>query len=146
MVRWAVVATAPGGLSTREPDPQAKEGDYKGTVIPGPLPVNSLPVLYWFAEDPVAAQSVAGARSSLALNGSFYDDVEGQRRGVTSLNYPKPKMKFKANSGKQFDLFPNAPRMGQLKLNSLYFELGELSFMKEYVASRVRSTFSFDFV
>lgn len=47
MVRWAVVATAPGGLSTREPDPQAKEGDYKGTVIPGPLPANSLPVLYW---------------------------------------------------------------------------------------------------
>jgi hypothetical protein len=43
-------------------------------------------------------------------------------------------------------LFPNAPRMGQLKLNSLYFELGELSFMKEYVASRVRSTFSFDHV
>jgi hypothetical protein len=66
------------------------------------LPMRALR-LRRFAEDPVAAQSQAGARSSLALNGSFYDDVEGQRRGVTSLNYPKPKMKFKANSGKQFE-------------------------------------------
>jgi hypothetical protein len=34
-------------------------------------------------------------------------------------------------------IFPGAPKYGRLKLNSLYFEIGEVSFMKEAIASRV---------
>ena len=38
-------------------------------------------------------------------------------------------------------LFPDAPPYGEMKLNSIYYALGENSFMKEVVASRVRAPF-----
>ncbi|KAI8471595.1 MAG: coth protein-domain-containing protein [Monoraphidium minutum] len=149
MVRWAVEAAAaggaPGGGASRAPDPLADEGEYEGTVIAGPPRPGALPILYWwvsrlrrFSQDPVAAQSQAGGVSSVSFGGRFYDAVGSERRGVTSLAYPKPKMTFRANGGREFELFADAPRYGELKLNSLYYEIpGENSFMKEVVATKV---------
>lgn len=30
------------------------------------------------------------------FRGKFYDNVHSQRKGVTALSWPKPKLKFKA--------------------------------------------------
>lgn len=36
---------------------------------------------------------------SLKYNGTFYDNVGIRRRGVTSLNWPKPKIKVDSKQG-----------------------------------------------
>ena len=36
---------------------------------------------------------------SLWFNGTFYDNVSTGRRGVTSLNWPKPKIKLDSKQG-----------------------------------------------
>ena len=146
MVRWAVVAesTAAGAGAGAPPPSRAPpaDGAYFGAAVAAPpaAAAGALPLLRWFAADARAAQSDEGAPASLAFNGSFYDNVAASRRGVTSLAWAKPKMSFKAApaaaGGRDFILF-DGNEYGTLKLNSLYFELGENSFMKEAVAARV---------
>lgn len=48
-----------------------------------------------WTDNPEQAVSVAGANSSaLYFLDHFYDNVQSERKGVTSLNSPKPKLKF----------------------------------------------------
>lgn len=56
-----------------------------------------LPALFVcrFTENPGAATTVQGFAGSLGFQNAFYDNVFGQRRGVTSLVWAKPKLKFK---------------------------------------------------
>ena len=51
-----------------------------------------------FAPDTAAATSPTGANgSSIYFLGRYYDNLKVHRSGVTSLNWPKPKLKFKLN-------------------------------------------------
>jgi len=54
---------------------------------------------YRFTENPAAATTTNGAPASLGFNGVFYDNVHGKRRGVTSLVWAKPKLKFAVPNG-----------------------------------------------
>eukprot|EP00775_Hariotina_reticulata_P008887 gene8887-9065_t len=140
MVRWRVQAQdAAGGVTFSPPGVKAGEPLYKGTVIPlSAVEANStVPVLYWFAEDPGKAQSKdPGGISSIFWNGTFYDSVISHRRGVSTLGWLKPKMTF-SGPKKGFRVLPGITPSRELKLNALYWELGELSFLKEVVAYQV---------
>ena len=51
-----------------------------------------------FAPNAGAATSPAGANgSSVYFLDRFYDNVHVERKGVTSLDWPKPKLKFSFN-------------------------------------------------
>ena len=51
-----------------------------------------------FAPSAGAATSPAGANGSCVyFLDRFYDNVHVERKGVTSLNWPKPKLKFSFN-------------------------------------------------
>jgi hypothetical protein len=41
-----------------------------------------------------AATTTQGHSGSISFLGNFYDNVDGSRRGVTSLSWAKPKLKF----------------------------------------------------
>jgi hypothetical protein len=41
-----------------------------------------------------AATTQNGHPGSISFLGDFYDNVDGSRRGVTSLSWAKPKLKF----------------------------------------------------
>jgi hypothetical protein len=52
-----------------------------------------------FTENPAASTTQQGFPGSLSFNGVFYDNVKGQRRGVTSMSWAKPKLKFDVPNG-----------------------------------------------
>jgi hypothetical protein len=52
-----------------------------------------------FTDNPAAATTTTGHPGSLAFKGRFYDNVLGQRKGVTSLSWAKPKLKFDVPDG-----------------------------------------------
>lgn len=52
-----------------------------------------------FTDNAAASTTVAGQTGSLSFNGVFYDNVFGARRGVTSLLWAKPKLKFDVPNG-----------------------------------------------
>jgi hypothetical protein len=56
-----------------------------------------LPLELIFCPAPLRAVQVGGC--SLWFNGSFYDNLSVNRRGVTSLNWPKPKIKIDSKQG-----------------------------------------------
>lgn len=101
-------APAPRQASARQAPPrlQIVTASLQATILsPTPTPAAAAPsgAAPRYSQDPAAAQSKAGGVSSIALNGTFYDSVPSSRRGVTSLVWAKPKMGFKANSGKHFE-------------------------------------------
>ncbi|KAF6266395.1 coth protein-domain-containing protein [Scenedesmus sp. NREL 46B-D3] len=138
LVRWRVQATdAAGGSSIHPNGLRPGYPQYEGTVIAVPAEATSpIPVLYWYAENPAAAVTQAGSNSTLLFNGSLYDNTHANRRGVTALGWAKPKMEF-AVADDGFTIAPGVPPVGDLKLNSYYVELGEISFMKEVIAYQV---------
>lgn len=52
-----------------------------------------------FTDNVAAATTQQGHPGSISFIGSFYDNVDGHRRGVTSLVWAKPKLKFKVPDG-----------------------------------------------
>ena len=53
-------------------------------------------LFYRFTDDVTTSTSKSGANgSSIYYLGRFYDNVHVRRKGVTSLSWPKPKLKFK---------------------------------------------------
>ena len=46
-----------------------------------------------------AATTTQGHPSSISFNGVLYDNVAASRRGVTSLSWAKPKLKFQVPDG-----------------------------------------------
>lgn len=84
-----------GGVNQEPMSTGPNTPQYKGTIIPVPAAANStLPILYWYAQDPATAVTTTGTAASLGFNGSFYDNVDGRRRGMTALSWKKPKIKF----------------------------------------------------
>lgn len=55
-------------------------------------------VWHRFAENPYAAQNTTGSNgTAIYFLDHFYDNVFVRRKGVTSLSWAKPKLKFKFN-------------------------------------------------
>lgn len=61
----------------------------------------TLPTLFWFAPDVAASISRAGDGGSSALfyDGRLYQGVRVRRRGVTALNWRKPKLSMDVPGG-----------------------------------------------
>lgn len=66
----------------------------------------------------------------------FFDNIYSQRKGVTTLVWLKPKMKWRFPDG-NFYLWADRSPVKTLKTNSLFAELGENSYMREVVAYQV---------
>ncbi len=106
MVRWYVTASDTSGASSRAPtylDP-LDSPQYYGTVVVDPSVTTSLPVIYWFVQDPNAAATVAGTRTSLYMDGQFYDNVRVDLHGQSTAlpEFIKKSFNFDANSGLKF--------------------------------------------
>ena len=135
LLRWAVVATGADGRQARAP----AEGYYGTMVEDGAGGGGGLPVLRWWTEDEAAASSEAGGGGAIFYAGRLYDGVTSKRIGQTALSWKKAKLRFKLPEGSGgFAYRDGAPRVGRFKLNSLFVELGERSYIKETVAWQAR--------
>lgn len=122
MVRYFVVAADSTGQTRREPSfsEPTTTPEYQGTVIGDSIAAPTLPELLWFVEDPAAAETDLGTRSSVFFGGEFYDNVLVRIRGNTSRGYPKKSFKIKFNSGFHFQFSPAAARVDEINLNTTY--------------------------
>jgi hypothetical protein len=107
MVRWYVTAADTTGIIGRGPsylDP-VDSPQYYGTVVVDPSVATDLPVIYWFVENPNAAATDAGTRTSLYIDGKFYDNVQVDLHGqsTTQPQFLKKSFNFDANSGLKFE-------------------------------------------
>ncbi|MEP0843638.1 MAG: CotH kinase family protein [Phycisphaerae bacterium] len=122
MVRWYITATDTANNTSRWPlfDNPLNSPEYFGTMIADASFTSQLPVLYWFIQNPAAADTESGTRCSLFYNGEFYDNVEVHIRGNTSSGWPKHNFKFDFNSGYHFRFLPDQTRTEEMNLNSTY--------------------------
>jgi hypothetical protein len=107
MVRWYVTAADTTGTVGRGPsylDP-LDSPQYYGTVVVDPTVATDLTVIYWFVENPNAAATDTGTRTSLYIGGKFYDNVEVDLHGqsTTQPQFLKKSFNFDANSGLKFE-------------------------------------------
>jgi hypothetical protein len=107
MVRWYVTAADTTGLVGRGPSylDVVDSPQYYGTVIVDPTVTTDLPVIYWFVQDPNAAATDAGTRTSLYIDGKFYDNVQVDLHGQSTAQpqFLKKSFNFDANSGIKFE-------------------------------------------
>jgi len=118
MIRWYVVATDGAGHATRSPafrDPLDSE-EYFGTVVDDPTVITNLPVFQWFVEDPEAAKTWAGTRSSLFYAGELYDNVRFDLHGQSTSGFPKKSYNVDFTADHRFQLMPGLRRMKDLNL------------------------------
>ncbi len=64
-----------------------------------------------FSPDPGSLVTQAGAQCSIYFNGSFYDNAACARKGVTTLAWPKPKLKFNFHKDHVSPLLLVIPRL-----------------------------------
>jgi hypothetical protein len=123
MVRYHLTATDTQGNKSRWPffhDP-VNSPRYFGTMVADPSVTSTLPTLYWFVQDPEAAQTLYGTRAELFYNGAFYDNVFVRRRGYSSrTGWPKKSFKFEFNRGYYFQFSPDHAPVEELNLNNTY--------------------------
>jgi hypothetical protein len=117
VVRWSVSAIDADGQISRAPlflrpndSPQ-----YYGTVVRNPAIQTSLPVLYWFSEQPARTHTRAGGRASVFFDGQFYDNVFVRERGGYTAG---GSQKFVFNRGHRFRFSPDHERVREFNLNS----------------------------
>lgn len=124
MVRWYVTATDGSGAVTRAPqflEPTSRK--YFGTFMDDPSLATNLPVVHIYCENEKAPYTVDKEtipECSVMVNGKFYDNIIIRRRGVSSLNWPKPKFKVDAGEqGKIFEIFDsNGREVKEFNMNS----------------------------
>jgi hypothetical protein len=122
MVRYYITATDTDGHASRWPlfhDP-TDSPEYFGTMIADPTVTSTLPILYWFVEDPAAAETGTGTRASVFYLDGFYDNVFVRVRGGSSAYYPRKSFKFDFNKGYYFRLSPDIDPVEEINLNSAY--------------------------
>lgn len=139
MVRWAVRATDTRGGAARDPPFKgAEDRQYYGTVVEDPSFSASLPVVELFCRDARAPFNPGRSPApgcSLLLGGAFTDNVAVRRKGMSSLNWPKPKFKVDAGAqGKVLAVAGAAAPVKQVNFNGEWFEPGENTFMRETLA------------
>lgn len=64
-----------------------------------------------FSPNPGSLVTQAGAQCSIYFNGSFYDNAACARKGVTTLAWPKPKLKFNFHKDHVSPLLLAIPRL-----------------------------------
>jgi hypothetical protein len=122
MVRWSITATDTAGRKSSLPasiDPQ-ESPQYFGTVVNDPSIVNPLPVLYWFIENPSAANTDAGTRCTLYYDGEFYDNLRINLHGQSSRGFPKKSYNIDFHPGHNFKWAPGEPRADDINLMTTY--------------------------
>ena len=72
------------------------------------------------------------------INEEFFDNVRVRRRGMSSMKWPKPKFKVEAGDeqGRVFRIQEGWHRVKEFNMNSMWFEPGENTFMRETLAWR----------
>jgi CotH kinase protein/Lamin Tail Domain len=128
MVRWYITATDTVGRTSRFPsflDP-TNSPQYCGTVVEDPNLVNPLPVLYWFIENPAAANTDAGTRCAFFYDGRFYDNVGINIHGQSSRSFPKKSYNVDFNSGHHFKWAPGQPRVDDINLMTTYADKAQM--------------------
>lgn len=141
MVRWYVMARDAAGTTRAPPFSTPTSREYYGTVIDDPSMNSTLPVIYMFCKNKTAPWVVDKGSSpgcSVMVQGTLYDNVIVRRRGVSSLNWPKPKIKIDAgDQGKVFQIYDsNGREVKEFNLNSEWAEPGENTFMRETLGWR----------
>lgn len=123
MIRWRVTTTDVLSNVMRWPlgaDPENSDA-YFGAMVTDASVSSELPVFYWFTDNPRGAAG-DGARASVFYNGQFYENVLVQRRGHSSNVGPKKMLKFDFNPGHEFQIDPQLDRVGEININSTYFD------------------------
>ena len=122
MIRWYITATDTAGRRSRLPAfiDQDNSPEYFGTIVDDPSLVNPLPVLHWFIENPIAANSDAGTRCTLFYDGEFYDNVLINIHGQSSRSFPKKSYDIDFHPGHNFKWEPGQPRADDINLMTTY--------------------------
>jgi hypothetical protein len=122
MVRWYVTAADGLGRTGRWPLFQDQSGpsgtgspEYLGTMIADPTIASTMPVFYWFVQDPLAAADTnrAGTDASVSYGGEFFDNVFTRFRG----GYATGGTKFDFNKGCYFRWDADHQRVSEINLN-----------------------------
>jgi len=117
LIRWRVDAVDSQGRTSRDPLflRPADSPEYYGTVAQDLTLSTSLPVLYWFSEQPARTRTRSGGRASVFFDGEFYDNVFVRERGAYTTN---GSQKFVFNRGHKFRFSPEHARVREFNLNS----------------------------
>lgn len=141
MIQWHFTISDGSGNSVRIPPfKNATDQEFFGTFVDDPTLSTKLPVIYINCKDEKApfteGKDTATPGCSIMINGKFYDNIILRRRGMSSLSWPKPKIKVDAgDQGKIFELFENDGRkVKEFNMNSEWVEPGENSYMRETAA------------
>jgi len=137
LLRWRVRADAGGTSNTTA---------WRGAALDAnATEFGGLPVLDWWSPNPDAAASAGGANGTewLLWHGiPFRASIK--RKGTTSLSWPKAKLAVKLEDGVRLPLFagagdadtgtPSDHAVRAFDLNSLWWEPGENSYVREYAS------------
>ena len=144
MLRYAVTTTDLEGRSLRTPDSPTSGGnpagpEYYGTVFGDPDLAGELPVLHWFVPDPEWHRTSTGnnttwTSASVFFHGQFYDNLQVRVRGITTVDWRKPKLKFEFNPGDPFFYSSDQLPVDEFNLQSHFLEKGATSYMGENLA------------
>ncbi len=101
MVRWYVTTTDIAGHGWRAPwfFDALDSPEYFGTVVQDPSVDTNLPVLQWFVENPAAAGTWSGTRSSVFYLDEFYDNVRADLHGQSTAWFTNTSYDFYFNRG-----------------------------------------------
>jgi hypothetical protein len=128
MVRYEITVQDSAGNTSRWPlyqDP-LNAPQYAGTMAVDPTSFSALPVLYWFVEEPSAADTDRGTRASVFyvqagnLAGTLYDNVQVRLRGISARSWPKKSYKFDFNQGYHFRFSTDEDPVEEFNLNTTY--------------------------
>ncbi|MEL6108751.1 MAG: lamin tail domain-containing protein, partial [Planctomycetota bacterium] len=136
MVRWYVTATDTVGIEAREPRflDAIDSPQYLGTVVADPGITTDLQTMFWFVENPGAAQTNAGTRASISIDGVFYDNVQvdGHGQSTRGSAFPKKSFDFDANSGFKFRVRPDLDPVSDFNLLTNYADQTKLRNTLQY--------------
>jgi len=138
MVRWYITATDTAGRESRFPShiDLLNSPKYCGTVVDDPSLTNPLPVLYWFIQNPQAANTDAGTRCSLFYDGQFYDNVLINIHGQSSRGFPKKSYDVDFHPGHNFKWAEGQPRADDINLMTTYPDKAQMRNILAYETYR----------
>ena len=122
MVRWYITAVDTFGGNSRLPlfaEPVGSP-EYLGTIVHDASLTNPLPVLYWFIQNPAAAETGGGTRCSLFYDGEFYDNLGINIHGQSSQGFPKKSYDVDFHPGHNFKWKDGEPRADDINFLTTY--------------------------
>jgi len=116
LVRWYFTATDTEGRVSRWPlfTSPTNSPEYLGTMIEDPRVTTQLPVWYWFAPTPSAANTRTGTRGAVYFNGILSDNVFIRQRGAATSSGSR---KFDFNSGHHAFINDEVGRVEEANIN-----------------------------